>query len=287
MDKRFAPIPFPWIEPRLFRIRRDPPRQQDIDVSWCLDPQDLFHRRLDSLRLMSRHGWSKARRIEEARKTFRRRLLEQFHSLGSNCEFGFVQKRFHADPLDLFRFAGISTSNLADALNEKLEKLAQPDHYKVEFDGSFENCQPQLVSIVDAYGLCIHGGALPARTGFETVKTMQLKRLNLLARKLFEDLSEAQRIFVHKSETATRSDIARLHDAIRRYGPNELLWVTVAEQDKPPGTVERLEPGLIRGYIDRFANLQAAEEVSKAVWLQICGSAFQLCERPFPPLRVT
>ena len=61
--------------------------------------------------------------------------------------------------------------------------------------------------------------------------------------------------------------------ALNRYGEATLLWVVPAERDRPAGTVEVVMPGLLKGYIDRFAPDHNAHDFSFDGWLRICANA--------------
>jgi hypothetical protein len=67
-----------------------------------------------------------------------------------------------------------------------------------------------------------------------------------------------------------------LYMALNRHHDATLLWVVPAERDRPPGTVEVLMPGLLRGYIDRFAPGDNAHDLSFDGWLRVCTNAVAL-----------
>jgi hypothetical protein len=60
---------------------------------------------------------------------------------------------------------------------------------------------------------------------------------------------------------------------LNRYGDNMLLWVVPTEPDRPAGTVEVVMPGLLKGYIDRFAPDDNAHDFSFEGWLRVCANA--------------
>jgi hypothetical protein len=77
--------------------------------------------------------------------------------------------------------------------------------------------------------------------------------------------------------------IMRLVEALRVYGPAELLWVTLHDSEHPPGTVEAVAPGLLKGYIDRFAPGENAHALSLECWIALCRNALALQHsRPAP-----
>jgi len=58
------------------------------------------------------------------------------------------------------------------------------------------------------------------------------------------------------------ADVQRLTEVALGYGPNTVLWVGLADEAHPPGTVEWAGPDLLKGYIDRFAPGDDAHEFS-------------------------
>ena len=214
--------------------------------------------------------------FDPSKKAACRQLMERFQSLGADCEFGFVQRMLGADPLDLFRFAAVSAAGLSDALQSGLVELTNPENLSVVFDGEVVNGMPQTAVVDRAYGFRLHGGHLPPATSFDEVKSLQLKRVKFLRRKFFEDLEDAERIFVYTGLAAVEGDIPRLLSALRQFGPATLLWVTLEERGKPAGTAEHIADGLMRGYLDRFGLVNGKWEPSAPVWLKICCEAYRV-----------
>jgi hypothetical protein len=214
--------------------------------------------------------------LKRARKAYCKDVLAKFHSLGSNCEFGLLQHKYLAEPLDLFRFSDVSTGKMVAALQTGLRELRKPENVVLQFDGPIEYGLPQLTVIVPSLGIRFHGGNLTLGKTFDELKITHAKRLDLLARKLFDDLEDADRIFVHKSASSARSDVEKLYALMRTYGPNRLLWVTLEEPGKPAGTVELEKDGFMHAYIDRFANLQTAADFSEVHWLTLCRKALRM-----------
>lgn len=255
---------------------------QGVDASWYINQLDLSRKHAEALLRTLRYGLSKGRKVKEARKAFRKALVEKFHSFGANCEFGFVQRQFKADPLDLFRFAGASAAQIAAALDDRLASVCNPQNLKLTFDGGYagiyQSGLPELTVHIEPHEFRFHGGGLPVGIPFDEVKAAQSKRLSFLSRKLLEDLDDAERIFIYKSADANQAEIGQLHAALRRFGPNLLLWVTLPDKGKMAGSVEILDEGLMRGYIDRFAP-ESMTNISQAIWLRICCEALRLSQR--------
>ena len=68
-------------------------------------------------------------------------------------------------------------------------------------------------------------------------------------------------------------DLARV---IRAMGPNTFLWVREADDDHPVGHVEVAEPGLLRGYISKFAWYGDARALELHEWYEVCLNALHL-----------
>jgi hypothetical protein len=131
------------------------------------------------------------------------------------------------------------------------------------------------------FGMVMH--TFKATAGTDRAKvTMQFqKRLQLLSRKLVEDLESGNKIFVYRkvSRDLTGEEIERLSAAMRLYGNPTLLYVCYATPEHPPGTVTWARDGLIiGGYIDRFAFSRSGERLGPVneAWLQLCRAAFEL-----------
>jgi hypothetical protein len=67
-----------------------------------------------------------------------------------------------------------------------------------------------------------------------------------------------------------------LHGLIRAAGPSTLLWVVEHDPDHAPGLVERIDEGLLKGYIDQFTPYGRAAYGSYDVWMTICRNAKKL-----------
>jgi len=71
-------------------------------------------------------------------------------------------------------------------------------------------------------------------------------------------------------------EMRALTDALRIYGPATVLWCELADEAHQPGTVERIEPGLLKGYMDRFAPGENAHDLSLDCWVTLCKNAVQV-----------
>lgn len=207
-----------------------------------------------------------------------RELLFCFTSLGDNCEFGLVQRRAGAEPLGLFRLAFSETQALIESVQDGFADLDPLTMLAVE--------QPwgeEYITRFGTRGFYRHtrmypGGSVdPAK-----LRQDEGKRIPFLRRRLLEDLQAADTFFVRKSNEHAPAEMMALYQAMRRYGPNILLWVEPADPFHPPGTVERLEDGLLRGFIDRFAPRGDATAISFECWLRVCARSHRLLRGTLP-----
>jgi hypothetical protein len=122
-----------------------------------------------------------------------------------------------------------------------------------------------------------HAWVMAGEMTAEDVHKRETRRLPLLIRKLVEDLNRAEKIFVcHGMQPLSEAEARGLLAGLRRYGPNTLLWVELADAEHPPGTVVWRGEGLLQAYIDRFAPGDNAHDLSLDCWIAICREAAQL-----------
>jgi Flp pilus assembly protein TadD len=151
-----------------------------------------------------------------------RNLMGRFESLGENCELGFVQRHFGAEPLGVFRWAGISYGALIDALDRRLEGIGDSEQTEILL-----NPHNNEYYIQDKrYGMNMHTFILQGAAPADTVKAKMCRRLVYLREKLLEDFADSTKIFVFNTATPlSDEDLARLRRALDPYGPTPLLHV--------------------------------------------------------------
>jgi hypothetical protein len=109
------------------------------------------------------------------------------------------------------------------------------------------------------------------------VARREARRVPFLVRKLVEDLEAGDKTFVFKGMGAMpQEEVFPLAMAIRRYGPNTLLFVTLSDEEHQGGTVQALEPGFLVGYVDRFAPGDNAHDLLLGQWVKVCRDAYRL-----------
>jgi hypothetical protein len=203
------------------------------------------------------------------------RLMMRFESLGENCEFGLAQRRCGAEPLGLLRFASAPLPVLLAGLRARFEGMGEPEQVDIQVSG---NRQEYLV-VDKCFGFLYHPWVLVGEADPEDIRRREGKRLPFLRRKLIEDLEEANKVFVYRGmHRLPQPLVLRLVAAMRAYGSTTLLWIELQDEDHPAGTVEWAAPGLLTGYIDRFAPAENAHALSLDCWIAICRSALKLVQ---------
>ena len=200
--------------------------------------------------------------------------LNQFVSLGINCELGMVQQKCDADPLGLFRFGLTPLAGLIDALDCDFENLLNLDYLKFPV-----SIRDEYMAVHQRYEFEFHTYInRHAKTEAEVTAKM-LVHFGYLTRILREQLESGEKIFAYrpKMKNAPLSDAIKLSAALRRFGPVVLMWAAWTDDPALVGTVYWLVPGqIIVGYLDHYAPLQFAANASIAVWIEICNAAIDL-----------
>ncbi len=200
-------------------------------------------------------------------------LMLHFESLGENCEFGLVQRKGGAEPLGLLRFSSTPLPKLLAALKARFEGLGRADTVSVELSS---NGREYMISD-KVFGLYYHAWVMAGERPPEDVHRREIRRLPYLIRKLIEDLTDGEKIFVYRSMVPlSTAQAGKLVEAIQAYGPSTLLWMELADPGHPPGTVEWVAPGLMRGRMDRFAPGSNAHDFSFGCWERVLRTALAM-----------
>jgi tetratricopeptide (TPR) repeat protein len=194
-------------------------------------------------------------------------LFMRFESLGDDCEFGLVQRRFGAEPFSLFRWMGTAPVELAAAFRAGLAGIGEPEFTELAIeDGIYHTTDTR-------YFMFGHTFTLETAAPRAKFYAAQCKRLQFLRDKLLRDLTAAEKIFVYGSAALTDELIDELFDAVRGLGPRAtLLCVRVANDEHPAGSVRWRREGLLVGGIRGFSQVDIAIDQ----WLRICAAAAEM-----------
>jgi hypothetical protein len=174
-------------------------------------------------------------------------VLSAFESLGEDCEFGFAQRTYLVEPpLSLLRWSAIRHEQLIRGLDSGFAGLGDPDRTELVWNGRDYAMRTPLLST--------HTNCYVERDASGAAEILRVGRstLRILRRKLLQDIADAARIFVFKSNAPELSEtgMLRLHAALRRIGPASLLCVRAVPGQ--PIRVVRLADGLYAGTVPAF-----------------------------------
>ncbi len=193
-----------------------------------------------------------------------RDLMLRFASLGDNCEFGFAQRAYKAEPMDLLRWASTPAGVLVRLLRQDFKGIG--DNLTIMRHGLAH------VVINQHYGFRWHDWTRPEKADADAIVARESRRLPAMAAKWRKEMREASRIFVVKqNQQAMPNELAlRIHDAMSAYGEPVLLFVTQAA----PVSVTEVRPRLLHGTMPEFANSGGVPSTTKSEdWLKLCEAA--------------
>ena len=208
-----------------------------------------------------------------------RQLVSQFHSVGDNCEFGVVQRQCGAEPLNLLRFASTDIAHLLRGLATQFAGLEDAANMSYRLGGERDGFR-EFVMWQTSYDLVYHTFKYQDEAEIGALLAAERQKLGLQLRMFVEDLEDAEKIFVIKrNDPLMLGEVMPVLRGMRAYGDNVLLYVVPAGSEHLPGSVEWKAPGLMCGYIDRFAPYEDAHDTSMQCWLSICRNALSLRRR--------
>jgi hypothetical protein len=178
-----------------------------------------------------------------------RDVLLQVHSLGINCEVGFLQRKAGAEPLGLFRWTTAPLHKLVRAMEQSFKGLGAPGTLNIQIDRETE-----FIVRDSVYNFQYHSFVYANRGGtLEAVTNTEYNRLTYLSRALLGELRAAKKLFTyHDGGQSGLEDIRKLVRAMNQYGRNTLLWIVQAPPGAEPSVARALEPGLIQAYVTGF-----------------------------------
>ena len=200
-------------------------------------------------------------------------LMLQFESLGQNCEFGLLQRQCKAEPLGLLRFSSTPLPKLLHALEHGFEGMGAKGSIEIDISPNGIEYMVRDLSFGFPYHAWVNTGEMTA----DEVCRREERRVPFLLRKLMEELQAGEKTFVFKGMGAMpKEEVFPLSAALRRYSPNTLLFVNIADAEHSPGTVEARAPGFLVGYVDRFAPSENAGNLALSQRVHVCREAYRL-----------
>lgn len=203
-------------------------------------------------------------------------IAGNMQSLGFNCEFGLVQRRAGAEPLGLLRFATSPLPALLAGLGARFDGIGDPawmDLTEVPFAPGSNSCE--WIVRDRRFGFVFHTWIRTSEASRDEIERLFSRRLGFLARKLVEDLEDAEKLFVYQDRTiAAPQQGEALLRALRRYGDNRLLLVMA-----DPSRVGEIAPGpdgLLLGFVGRLTETGAANRFDWPDWSRLLRRVHQV-----------
>ena len=200
-----------------------------------------------------------------------RSLMLRFEGIGTDCEFGTLQRRYGAEPLGLLRWNDVTFETLSAALEARFAGMGEPETTEL-VAGSIG----ELYVRDRRWDLGMHTFLFTREVTQETLFPKMCRRVVYLRDKFIADLEAAEKVLVYKGADLSFEDLSRLHALLRGYGPVRLLHVrpaTSAGTGPWPageaGTVTQILPDLHVGYVTRIGDLYA---IPSEEWITICGA---------------
>lgn len=193
-------------------------------------------------------------------------LLNNFESLGQDCEFGLLQRRYGAESLGLLRWTRTPPDVLLAGLRQKFAGLGELDNVELVF------AHAEIYIRDKIYGVGFHT-FIEQRSDldFEKLRVTQSKHLSYLRRIFLERASDGEKIYVYKAGQNVKVEMVReIYAELQRFSPVKLLYVQRADATNAAGTLKRLEENFFIGYLDRLGNDSGRWDVSFDVWVTLC-----------------
>ncbi|MDH1087885.1 hypothetical protein [Pantoea brenneri] len=205
--------------------------------------------------------------------------IDRFENLGDNCEFAFYLRSSGVDEGSLFRWTLVK--NYWSLLN-----LLQSD-----FQGLFEleNLKPSWHDMVldTKYDMCFHtkmysenqDGKWSWNQDAKSLKDIYLKeknKISYLVSKFKTSLANKDRIFVIKNNANNLDNLTiDLAKEISKHGDAKILYIKSDEFEycNNKEKIEKIMNNLYVTYIDKFAEYNKADNLSKYGWDNVVRNA--------------
>lgn len=205
-------------------------------------------------------------------------LVRGFESLGTNCEFGLVQRKLGCEVLNLFRFGNAQLPFLVRALTDDLKATSDPAEITVILN---DDSPREYILYLPKYSLHWHTFVYEDHEQPCALIRAHAAKLAYLRRKFFEGLRASRKIYVTNFRQAgSVSEAVAVLIELNRHRRATLLCVEPAHSGRRAGEVELLMPGLMRGYVKRSDPDADAGSDDPNDWLRVLANASLLDRGP-------
>ena len=266
------------------RVRLDPRWQSEgADFAFWLAPEHIAGQALEIVFRHDQDFTLSTLRLEHAGRVSvaalaPRDVMMRFENVGDNCEFGLVQRHYGAEPVGLLRFAGLrNPRRLVRFLEDEFGRFGEPGSLGTSIIGG------EYWIVDHTYGIAYHTFRYRDEVDeAEVIRENEIKAM-YLKRKFREDLEDGEKILVYKRVvTQDPHEMLALHAALNRFGTiNPMLWVTQADTEHAPGSVQWIGDRLLQGFVGRIS-LENANDFDPETWLLLCRNALLAFEATDP-----
>lgn len=199
------------------------------------------------------------------------KMMRLTENIGDNCELAFWQRRHGYEPSSLFRWAFAPVDSLISFL-ENPHDLYEQENLSVH--------SPTMVSD-DKWGFSFHSKLVELRAEghhsfvrdkelFDEIYNAEKSKIDFLAYKFFNQMKNKPGIYVIKcNDGLEKEKVFKVHEILRAFnGRNVVLWVDLGDSKK----IERLNSGMYRGEMHKFANHKEVNKLSLGGWTEIMKS---------------
>lgn len=200
-------------------------------------------------------------------------LLDRFESIGDSCEFATLQQIAGVTTPALFKWSAVPLPRLAELIDTRLEGIDDPAHFRLRIEARGNGRHEYMLDHA-ALQSPAHTFAIADETDEEQLFAREVRRHTILRRKFLQDAAVGRRIFIYRS-LAPRplEEVARVHRALRRLGPNRLLFVRPPGDGLAAGDVAQLDDGFAWAALDRLAVYEAATAIRSEMWPELLSTA--------------
>lgn len=200
-------------------------------------------------------------------------LLDCFESIGDSCEFATLQQIAGVTTPGIFKWSAVPLPRLAELIDTRLEGVDDPVNFRLRIEAR-GNGRDEYMLDHAALQSPTHTFAIADETAEEHLFAREVRRHTILRRKFLEDAAVGRRIFVYRS-LAPRplEEVARVHRALCRLGPNRLLFVRPPGDGLAAGDIALLDDGFAWAALDRLAVYEASTAIRSEMWPDLLRSA--------------
>jgi hypothetical protein len=221
----------------------------------------------------------------EVNKIYTRAIFDRGISLGTDCEFGTAQRLMGQEPLDLLRWGTIPFDALVTLLSNRFSDFASPGSVSFNLSTNDDTGSWEYHFVDNVYGLQAHTLHNPVSMGLNVTEDEVLEKMRLhffmLARKMQDDLEDAEKFFVYKSKIRLDvSECKRLSEALNLYGDNKLL--VIMPRDDLEDNFEAVEPNLHVGRLQKFWHNAKLDDEGLNAWSSIISQSWQHFIKQYP-----